>query len=199
MQRRFGKIMIEVGAVLILLALSLFVYNKWEASQAEESANMVVMQISMIIQDNVSYGNYITTDEETGEAEVEYDGYDYIGTLDIAKFGLELPVQEQWSYAGLKIAPGRYSGSAATNDLVICAHNYERHFGRLSELEAGDSIVFTSIDGTVYTYEVTEIFILEPTGIDTLLAGDWDLCLYTCTYNGQARVVVRCRLVETEA
>ncbi len=199
MQRRFGKIMIEVGAVLILLALSLFVYNKWEASQAEESANMVVMQISMIIEDNVSYSNYITTDEETGEAEVEYDGYDYIGTLDIAKFGLELPVQEQWSYAGLKIAPGRYSGSAATNDLVICAHNYERHFGRLSELEAGDSIVFTSIDGTVYNYEVTEIFTLEPTGIDTLLAGDWDLCLYTCTYNGQARVVVRCRLVETEA
>lgn len=192
MRRKLGQFMIELGTVLLLLALSLFLYNQWEASRAQEAASQVVSQISVVIEDNAAYSAYI--EEGSGETTVEIDGYSYIGTLDIPKFGLELPVQEEWSYAGLKIAPGRYSGSAATHDLVICAHNYERHFGRLSEMETGDTIIFTAVDGTVYTYEVTEIFTLEPTGIDTLLNGDWDLCLYTCTYGGQARVVVRCKL-----
>ena len=36
----------------------------------------------------------------------ELNGWDYIGYLSIPSIGLELPVLSQWSYAGLKIAPG---------------------------------------------------------------------------------------------
>lgn len=56
------------------------------------------------------------------------NGYEYIGYLSIPSIGLALPVMKQWSYAGLKIAPGRYSGSLYTDDLVIAGHNYNRHF-----------------------------------------------------------------------
>ena len=48
---------------------------------------------------------------------VEVEGRDYIGVLSIPAVERELPVMAQWSYAGLKIAPGRYSGTTYGDDL----------------------------------------------------------------------------------
>ena len=71
--------------------------------------------------------------------------------------GLELPVQTEWSKANLKVSPCRQCGSTAGGDLVIAAHNYKSHFGRLSSLSEGDEVRFTSQDGAeaVYTVERT--------------------------------------------
>ena len=44
---------------------------------------------------------------------------------------------ESWSYPKLKVAPCRYRGSAYLDDLIIAAHNYDRHFGRINTLLPG--------------------------------------------------------------
>ena len=77
--------------------------------------------------------------------------------LTIPALGLELPVQTEWSKANLKVSPCRQCGSTAGGDLVIAAHNYKSHFGRLSSLSEGDEVRFTSQDGAeaVYTVERT--------------------------------------------
>ncbi len=130
---------------------------------------------------------------------IEIDGYLYIGTLSIPSYGLELPVMSEWSYPGLKIAPGRYTGSVWTDDLIICGHNYERHFGNLKYLEAGDEITFTDVDDNVFNYQVEEVYILQPTDVEEMVSqssGEWDLTLFTCTIGGQTRVTVRCSRTE---
>ncbi|MCD8219188.1 MAG: sortase [Ruminococcus sp.] len=126
---------------------------------------------------------------------VEIDGNLYIGTLSIPSFGLELPILSEWSTAGLKIAPGRYYGTAQTNDLVICGHNYTRHFGNLDCLEYDDVLYFTDVNGSIFYYEVEEVTILQPTDVEEMISQTstgWDLTLFTCTMSGQARVTVRC-------
>ncbi|MCD7739229.1 MAG: sortase [Lachnospiraceae bacterium] len=193
MRRRTGLCLMELGTVLMMLALFLFLYNRWEAGQAQEAAEQAVAGLKQAMEtaESSSFLKEVSSDGEE-ESVLEMDGYAYIGILSISRFGLELPVMWEWSYAGLKLAPGRYSGKAADGDLVICAHNYERHFGKISTLEAGDEIIFTSVDGRIYQYEVTEVLILEPTDIEELMDGEWDLSLFTCTYGGRTRVVVRC-------
>lgn len=62
------------------------------------------------------------------------NGRDYIGVLSIPSLELELPVISQWDYPALKVAPCRYSGSLYQDNLIICAHNYASHFGKLKEL-----------------------------------------------------------------
>ena len=76
---------------------------------------------------------------------------------------------------------------------MICAHNYSRHFGRLSALTAGDSVSFTDMNGHVWQYEVAETAELAPDAVAAMTAGDFDLTLFTCTYGGAARVTVRCQ------
>lgn len=136
-------------------------------------------------------------EEDAGEemTAVTVDGYEYIGYLTIPALDLELSVMSSWSYPKLKISPCRYSGSLAGGDLVICAHNYSRHFGRIKNLSEGDDVYFTDMDGNTCHYEVAEVTTLAPTAIEEMTSSGYDLTLFTCTYGGKSRVTVRCSLV----
>lgn len=127
---------------------------------------------------------------------VTVGGYDYIGWLTLPTLGLELPVMSEWSYARLKIAPCRYTGSAYSGDMVLAAHNFSSHFGRLSELSPGDEVLFTDVEGNVFRYEVADAEILQPTAVEEMTAGEWPLTLFTCTYGGRTRLTIRCAAAE---
>ena len=110
--------------------------------------------------------------------------------------GIELPVQDSWSLSLLKSAPCRYKGSAYRGDLIICAHNYATHFGRLGNLLPGDEVIFIDMEGTAFRYAVAEKETLAGTAVEEMESGEWDLTLFTCTFGGQARTTVRCNLLQ---
>lgn len=119
----------------------------------------------------------------------------YIGTLQIPALGLTLPIQAEWSYKKLKQTPCHYSGTADGGDLVLIAHNYKGHFGRLKELPLGAEILFSDAEGRTFTYAVAAHETLRPNQNGYLTAGDWELSLSTCTVGGTMREVVRCTIV----
>ncbi|MCD8022281.1 MAG: sortase [Lachnospiraceae bacterium] len=198
MMRKAGKVLMLFGCMLLLGALALLAYNQWEAGEAEAALQDAQEKLESAMADfvpgnTVPVSTALDVEPEAGWMSViEIDGYEYIGYLSIPRYGLELPVMSKWSYAGLKIAPGRYEGSVWTDDLIICAHNYERHFGNLINLTEGDEVTFTDVDGNVFCYEVVEVERLQPTAIEEMESGDWALTLFTCTIGGQSRVTVRC-------
>ncbi len=204
MRSRFGTFFMLLGTALVLAALSLFVYNQRESRAAEASAAEIMPQMLEYIAPAAQDEEPETAEAplplpdpyETEMTEVEIDGFGYIGYLSVPASGLELPVMAEWDYDRLKIAPCRYTGSTKTDDLVICAHNYNRHFGPIRNLSAGDEVYFTDMDGALWKYEVVTVEILAPSDVDVMSAGDYDLTLFTCTYGGASRVTVRCERAE---
>lgn len=124
----------------------------------------------------------------------EIDGQTYIGMVEVPSLELSLPVISEWTYPRLKKAPCRYVGSVYSKDMVICGHNYDRHFGRLKDLAVGDEVRFTDMDGNVFFYSVCGTEQLGKYAVEDMLAGEWDLTLFTCTKGGRMRVTVRCKL-----
>lgn len=183
-----------LGLALLLAALSLILYNRWEDSQAGKNADEALEELQWETeQRSTGVDIPIYNRPEDGVMDTaEIDGRAYIGTLTIPSLDLELPILSEWSYEGLRIAPGRYTGSVWTDDLVICGHNYSRHFGNLKYLETGDTLTFTDVNGNVFHYQVTEVIILQPTDVEEMITGEWDLTLFTCTIGGRTRVTVRC-------
>ena len=192
-----GTVWIHLGLLLLAAALFLTAYNTMASHEAGETSRQVMEQLCQAL-----------PTESTAETEApsvpEYlldaarempvktiDGKDYVGVLTIPALELELPVISQWDYAALKAAPCRYSGSLYQNDLIICAHNYSSHFGRLKNLREGDTVQFTDMDDNVYTYQVVGLETLNPTDVEGMESGDWDMTLFTCTVGGQSRVTVR--------
>lgn len=192
MPKKSGVILISLGAVLILAALLLFLYNRSEDRRAGQEAESLLEDVRSTMAANA--------DPEPQEEPAEEITYDYAGVIAIPDLSLELPVIDQWNYARLKVAPCRQSGAAPDGDLVIAAHNYKSHFGYLDRLEPGASVIFTDMEGTVYRYAVEEIRQLEPEDVEdvsSVFSSEYPLVLYTCTPGGKARVAVFCRWAET--
>lgn len=204
MKRKIGTLLMLCGAALILSALSLFAYNQWEEQKADQSVVNLLPRLIDEIPDEANAPEVprqpLKTPVEYLDpsafemTEVEIDGYAYIGYLSIPSLELELPIMSSWSYRQLKIAPCRYCGSVRGENLVLLAHNYARHFGRLKELTEGDNLFFTDMDGVTYEYTVAAKDILEPTAVEEMTAEAYDLTLFTCTPGGISRVTVYCDL-----
>lgn len=210
MKRKLGAIFMVMGSALIIAALVLFLHNEKEAKEAERATVNLLPQLVQQIQEQQeedeieSNASTVIVPEHLGTpmelldpsafemTEVEIDGYGYIGYLSIPKLGLELPIMGDWDYTRLRIAPCRYVGSTAGEDLVILAHNYARHFGGLTKLKEGDEVTFVDMDGVIHCYEVVAKDVLAPTAVEEMTSGDFDLTLFTCTYGGASRVTVYC-------
>lgn len=194
MSKKSGMIFILSGTVLVLSALSLFLWNRLEDERAGEQAEKVLEELEDSIGKEKTL---LPAEEEISKPEtILVDGYEYIGSLKIPALELELPVMSQWDYKRLKIAPCRESGSAMTDDLVIAAHNYNSHFGRLQYLQPGNQIFFEEVNGTMHTYCVESCQILQPNQTEAVLLSEYDLVLYTCTKGGATRVVIYCSRAE---
>jgi len=191
---KFGTLLIGVGTVMIACALALFILNEQEQRQAGEEASALMPQLVEVIrqEQESSPPVFLLSEEQTEMAAAELEGHEYIGFVGIPGLNLELPVMSDWSYPQLKIAPCRYAGSQYSDDLVIVAHNYKRHFGDISKLQMGDIVTFTGMDGITTEYVVAAKDVLAPADIEEMTAGDYDLTLFTCTYGGKNRITLRC-------
>jgi sortase A len=197
-KNKIGNVLIILGIVAVLAAVCLLLWNINEDRQAEQSVLDIMPQLNDQ-REQASAETFVEQYEDNTSDEMtvkDIDGYNYIGSLSFPTMKLELPVMETWDYTRLKIAPCRYSGSVKTNNLVIAAHNYTRHFGSLKSLNKGDKVYFTDMDNKVYTYEVEETEILAPTAIEEMTNSAYDLTLFTCTYGGKSRVTVRCMRID---
>lgn len=196
-----GTFFLAGGALLLAASLGLAGYNLWDANRAAAASGAVMEVLSSVIQPDsrpagdsaqeVYIPDYIL-DPEMEPPAVTVDERNYIGYVEIPALGLSLPVLESWSYPNLKVAPCRYTGSPYQDDMVIAAHNFREHFGRLKELAEGDEVRFTDTDGNVFRYSVVEKQQLEAQPAGAMLEGEWDLSLFTCTPGGQYRTTIRC-------
>ena len=161
-------------------------YNREENSAAAAQSAEILSQIKTNMEDMPSTPSPDTQQQEDSA---------YTGYLSIPALELELPVADDWSYEQLKRTPCRFTGSLWEEDLVVMAHNYENHFGKLSTLSPGDEVYFIDPQGAGRSYQIIAVDILPPTAVKEVTESGYDLTLFTCTYGGKKRIVVFCEKV----
>lgn len=188
------------GILLICASVSVILYNtSLQRNALLKSSSVLAQLVPEIPEPNPSPYAGIEAEIADNDGEmtvVEIDGYGYVGYIRIPALGLELPVMSEWDYGRLKIAPCRQYGTARGKNLIIAAHNYDCHFKNIGNLQPGDVVSFTDMDGNVYTYNVCLVEYLYPNDGNAMVYTDWDLTLYTCTYGGAKRITVRCERIK---
>lgn len=207
MKNKAGIFCMVLGMGLMLGSLLLFRSNLQDDMAAQESSRDVMPQLVQQIVEKtqeeetfpddaaLNIPKEYLTQEDLTMTEVEIGGNLYIGYLTIPDLELNLPIMSNWSYSQLNIAPCRYAGSLRGDDLVLMAHNYISHFGTISQLQLGDRVIFTDMDGIITQYEVVGKDLLDPEAVEEMTSGDFDLTLFTCTYGGASRVTVYCNRI----
>lgn len=196
-----GILLILIGLALLGGAAYIFMQNQQENEAAGTGAQTALEALQEMLPTTTAQQTTApeVTEESVPETTldpempvVEVDGYEYIGYLDLPRLEMTLPIMSEWDSLRLQIAPCRQFGSSRTDDLVIAGHNYASHFGRLNELDVGDTVRFTDMEGVVSTYTICRVETLRPTQVEDVQNSGHDLVLYTCTYGGRSRVVLFC-------
>lgn len=217
--KRKGSVLVTLGLLLMAAALLLTVYNLYERQRAERFASQATEKLESLLPapvlgENEEEGTASPEPSANGlpDAETEIPDYilnpnmempvetvddvDYVGLLQIPALELELPIISQWSYASLKKAPCRYSGSVYNGSLILAGHNYTSHFGKLRKLHTGDRVIFTDMDGNVFRFSVAEMEVLQANDLEGMENSDYPLTLFTCTAGRQSRITIRCQKEE---
>lgn len=211
-----GNLFTGLGLLLIVASLFLTGYNLWDDYRAGKTSQAIVGEVVQLIPEESMEPEApdASKAEKTQAAEKvipdyvldptmempekEISGQMYIGVVEIPKLELELPIISEWSDERLKISPCRYVGSAYLNNMILSGHSYKNHFRYIRKLAEGDHVIFTDMDGNRFVYEVILQDVIMAEDVDGMLAGEWDLTLFTCTPGGKSRNTVRCQLVEEE-
>lgn len=212
-RKLLSSLLIGAGVLCMMAALVLVLHNDRESDWAEAAAAAVNAELVEAINTRVeknrdegivpqraaAYIKYLDVDEIPEMPVIEIDGYEYIGVIEVPEEEITLPVMAEWDYVRLKISPCLFRGSYYTNDMVICGHNYSRHFYQLLSVAVGADVYFTTVDGVQYHYVVAnreEVYPMEVDRMTDAAAGKWDLTLFTCFLGGRTRCAVRCVRVE---
>jgi len=197
MKNKRGYIFMFLGVLLVIGAAALSFYNYQDDKRAGEETSKVYDQLYDRIKENMDKSESSAQDKVpviSADMKTEtINGREYIGVISIPAMNVNLPVQSSLSDEKLRYSPCRYKGSIMESSLIVAAHNYRTHFGRLGTLKSGDKVTFTDVDGHNYNYKVLEIYYLRSSSVDEMEAsGNWDLTLFTCTYGNRQRITVRC-------
>ena len=207
-----GRLLMLLGLCLMVCGSMLYYSNELEDRKAGEASAQMLPEVRLAITEKVNQ------EEKEDPAPTEHvnpydqeavkkanemtvfvkNGWSYIGYLNIPSLNLELPVLSEISDYNLGMAPCRHLGSTKSDDLVLAAHNYDFHFGRIKELGPGEEVTFIDMDGVLSRYQVIVTDVIQPTDIEKVTDPALDLTLYTCTYGGEQRIMVGCKRITEE-
>lgn len=229
MKRHLSNLML----VLVFVAgLSLLLYptvsDYWNSFHQSRAVTSYADQVSDL--DNVSYqaiwdaaykynenlmykrNRFYMDDSERQQynALLNVSGNGIMGTVEIPKIKVKMPIYHGTNEAVLQVAIGHIEGSSLPTGgwgthCVISGHRglpSAKLFTNLDQLVVGDKFMLHVLDETL-TYEVDQILVVLPTEMEALEIDPFsDFCtLITCTPYGinSHRMLVRGHRVETQA
>lgn len=216
LKKYLPNILIFLGIIIIVSALyvelSTSYYQKKiveEYYDILESSNTVEPKEEIEYEDNTllpaKKGQKKVAKKES-PVEKYLEGKVLSGIIEIPKLGVVAAILEGTDDRALKYTVGHYPGTANPGEKgnsVLLGHRnyvYGHYFRELNKLELGDLIILRK-DTDVFTYEVTDSFVVEPNELWVLdNSEEAEVTLITCTpvITYTHRLIVKGRLVENE-
>lgn len=197
MRDKMGNVLMCLGMAMLVASLGLLMWNHHEANCAEKVSMELLSAISQTIEQNLEAEKPEAPSTALNSTlpkikAVQVNGHLCIGYLTIPQLTLELPVLAACTDTNLKISPCLYSGTTMEDNLVLAAHNYNKHFGTLQQLTTDNEVIFVDMEGFTHRYQVATIDVVPPDAVEEVTSSQFDLALLTCTYGGKTRLVVYC-------
>ena len=153
--------------------------------------------------------NKIGTNSENLQEEIviekileEYKGYKVSSKLVIPKIELETYILDSTEEDAMWLCPTKYFGPEPnkSGNYCIAAHNYDKEnmFNHIIELERGDKIFLSDNFNGKCTYEIYDIYKVQPSDTRVLSQktnGETEITLITCSDYSSKRIIVKARKI----
>lgn len=192
-RNNISRVLIIIGALLIVSAVGLLVFRNVFISSSISKAESVVATLAEL----VPQVNDATFDDRknTDMPAVQIDGTDYIGILEAPDFQLKLPICSKSNQPDAKGLPYRYSGSIYDGSLILGGEDCKGQFEFLKTIDERTYLNITDLDGNRYTYKVYSVERASDCDSKILESHECDLTLFGKSTFEMNWIIVRCKIV----
>ncbi len=150
---RMRKICILAGVCLLIVALGVLIFWQWSIHTSADKAEYYVNTLRALMPE--PQGAVPEERRDNTMSTLSIDGVDFVGLLEIPRYGSALPVCADWG--ALSKYPCRFYGSIYDRTMQIGGTSQEGQYDFYREISVGDAIYFTDIEGNRYAYTVTDV------------------------------------------
>ena len=194
------KILFNLLLIFAIVLISMLTYKYISEYKNEEEIKRNVE----IFNNNDSLKDIITTKEN-----LKYKGYNVIGKIKITKINIEYPILEieninpETAKKPMKISIIKYWGKNVNDygNLSLAGHNNKSGtmFGKIKQLNKGDIIELTDLEGKTIKYSIYNIFVTTPDDVNILLKESElvrEVTLITCINGNKERLILKAQAIE---
>ena len=150
------------------------------------------------IKTNVESAPVVKTPESPSIHSSILTGQTSIGTIEIPKTNVNLPILQNVTVSGMEVATCFLYSTGSLNNkgtTIIVGHNYRngRLFSNNNQLQIGDIIYITTSDGNRHCYTIYDKFITTPDDLNYVnrnTTNQAEIALSCCTNDEQGRIVI---------
>ena len=153
MSRKSTKVMMLLGIILLAAAAGLYGFRMISEHNNAELSEKVMSQMQEMIPQYDEDDPAATGLGEDPLPAIEIEGISLVGYLEIASTDQKIPVADS-SYDGAWPVFHK-SGSPVRGKFVIGGSEKKGGLGSLGDIEPGDTVRFTDVNGVRYTYRIT--------------------------------------------
>lgn len=179
------KIIAIVVIIIAVIIIALIVTGK--IPEFGESTNNTV---------NTAVQN-TNTENQTKETKLidTHEGYKVLGKIVIKDLNVEQYILDSTEDTALEKGIIKLYGGTLNNygNLCLAGHDYDEVFGKLDELEVGDTFTLIEPNLKETTYEVKKIYSTEANDLECLLPDEEkvEITLITCENGSTTRLIVK--------
>ena len=191
------KKVINVILILLIIAalvvIGLIIYNYVISKQNDNNLAEVVTEIEEQFSNNTNI---------TEPVNVQYNGFDVVGIIEIPSINIKYPIINKTNDTTMKYSITKFSGGEINSigNFTVAGHNNLNGtmFGKVKKLNIGDQINLTDLYNNTVTYEIFDIYSVDPNDVSCLNSVNEnarEITLITCTNGHLNRLITKAREV----
>ena len=147
------KICILAGMCMLVAAIALLALWRWNIVHSQKQAENYVTTLHTLLPPTQNAVPEPRRDNTMSVLSV--DGTDFVGILELPRYGSILPVGANWGKASQY--PCRLGGSIYDGTMQIGATTQKGQYDFYRELSVGDTVIYTDMEGNRYTYVIKSL------------------------------------------
>lgn len=194
------KKVINVILTLLIIAaivvIGLIVYNYVVSEKNDSNLAKVVTEIEQQFSNNTGNTNSVEP------VKVQYNGFDVVGLIEIPSINIKYPIINKTNDTTMKYSITKFSGAEINSigNFTVAGHNNLNGtmFGKVKRLKIGDQIKLTDLYNNTVTYEIFDIYSVDPNDVsclDSVEENTREVTLITCTNGHLKRLITKAREV----
>lgn len=189
------NIILTILIIMAIVVTGVIIYNYIVSEQNDNKLAEVVTEIEEQFSNNASTNSI-------EPAKVQYNGYDVVGIIEIPSINIKYPIINKTNDTTMKYSITKFSGGEINSigNFTVAGHNNLNGtmFGKVKRLNIGDQIKMTDLYNNTVTYEIFEIYSVDPNDVSVLNPVDEntrEITLITCTNGHLNRLITKAREV----